>query len=87
MSILGPTVSSLPEYQQMIVINQIIQNYLEAAIQELSRYSGEITLGTILRNDTRLIELVKASFDATPEILELLMTQPMATQQVILKTY
>lgn len=75
--------SGTPEYRQVIIVSQIIQNYLDVAIGELGRYTTDVSLNTILRNNTGLVELVTASFKAAPEIVELYMTQPMSASQVI----
>lgn len=74
--------SNYPEYRQVIMVSQIIQNYLDVAISELNKYTHTVSLNSILRNNTKLIELVSTAFDATPDALELLMTQPINAQAV-----
>lgn len=77
-----PLFSQYPEYKQVIMVSQIIQNYLDLALSELDKVSQTVSLNTILRNNTRLIELVEESFGAAPEVVELFMTQPMSAQSV-----
>lgn len=79
---LETSLAGTPIYRQMIITSQILQNYLDLAISKIDSLSMEVSLETILRNKTDLISLVEASFGAAPEIIELLLTQPMATNQV-----
>lgn len=73
----------LPEYQSTVYVAQIMQNYLDLSIAELSKFKNEVSLQNLLRNNTDLIRLVEATAAATPEALELLLTQPMSIQQVL----
>lgn len=87
LSSLEPALSNFPEYKQAVIVAQIMQNYLQLAIDELNRFTGEITLQDMLRNNSDLIDLVKVSFDSAPWLLEVLMTQPMKVNQVRLHDY
>lgn len=84
---LESSLAGYPEYRKVIMVSQIIQNYLDMALNELDKLSGEITLEELLRNNTELINLIKQSFKAAPEILEFFTTQPMKVNQVNLTAY
>ena len=73
---------ALTNYQQVVIVSQIIQSYLDVAISELDRFKDTVSLSNILRNRTELEQLVNATAAALPEALELLLTQPMSIQQV-----
>ena len=77
-----PLFSQYPEYKQVIMVSQIIQNYMDMALNELEKYTHTVSLHSILRNNTRLIELIETAFSTAPEIAELFMTQPISAQSV-----
>ena len=72
---------SLSEYKQVVIVAQMVQDYLDLAISELGKFKDTVTLNAILDGNADLIALVKTSAAALPEALELFLTQPMSISQ------
>jgi len=79
-----PLFANQPGYQSFVQVAKIMEQYLDMSLNELKRIrdGGEMTLQGLLYNNTRLTTLVRSTFQAMPEVLELFMTQPMVSNHL-----